>query len=788
MNHHFLKVTAIGVCVTAALVTAVLAWFAKSFEVDASADTLLMKDNKHYIVSQQAAERYDPSEFILIAFEPHDKSIFSENTLDLALELGNKIEAIDRVSRVRSIATVPIFTALNDFSANLNVDELSWQKRRFDEQFLEKALSQHPLYEGLLINKEHSALGLQVVFTTPKELQELQSRIVEIQSRMLDGELSDEDRKALDRLKIERAKLGKSLDEKRIAEIDQIREIVREYEKQGNFYLGGNNLLAYQLIKIIKSDLLIFGALIVIIVSLVIFALFRQFRWVLLSLISSAVSVVCTLGLLSVFGLKVTVISANVVALQIILTLALIIHLIVQYQELIPTIEDRTERIWATIKLKVKPCIYAGLTTAIGFGSLIFSGVQPVISFGWMMVVAMLVTIVVSLSVFPAMLLVFFSPSNDVKRHKHIEQFMTSLARLVANRASWVVATSVVVVIVGIAGSLRLTAENSFLNYFKESTEVHRELTFIDQKFGGSTPLEVLYRPSQTRTSPDLVLTAEAEQKLRELQEALEQIKSVGAATSVADFTRIAHAVAGKPLTEYELTAFYKALDQRTKDDFFKAYFNEEAYELRIGARIKDSTEGLDRAELMAAIKADIASMGIDESDYTLTGLFVLYQDILERLVKSQFYTLGIVYLAMAVVLWLVFRSLRVAIIALVPNVITTACVLGVMGLAGIALDLMTLTIAAVAMGISVDDTIHYIHRYLSEIKNKTEDAVLSTNISVGYALLYTTMIIVCGFASLVLSEFVPSILFGVLTSLAMVVALMTDITVLPVLLKRYLK
>ena len=163
---------------------------------------------------------------------------------------------------------------------------------------------------------------------------------------------------------------------------------------------------------------------------------------------------------------------------------------------------------------------------------------------------------------------------------------------------------------------------------------------------------------------------------------------------------------------------------------------------------------------------------------------------MLSRLVDSQVLTILIVYAAMAVTLMIIFSSIKVAWIALVPNIITTSVIMGILGIFAIPLDLMTITIAAVAMGISMDDTIHYIHRYLAELKREPNNAkawVKRTNLSVGYALIYTTTVIVIGFGSLVFSNFVPSMLFGLLTSIAMVVALLTDITTLPVLLKKHL-
>ena len=768
---------------------AALGWQARKFAIDASAETLLVKDDRNYLLSQQASQRYEPEEFILVAFKPSGFGIFEEKTRNIIKELSADIEKIERVKSVRSLLNMPIFIGIDAISADIEPDQLTWEARGLNSLEMEKILANHPLYEGLLVNQQQTALAMQVVFDTPDEAAELRNKIIDIESYMLERDLTDDEDNQLEQLKKQQEEINKELDETRSQEIEKIRQLVSRYDGEGEFYLGGNNLLAHQLIEIIRSDLVVFGAAIVIVVALVLFVLFRRWHWVVLPLAVCAASVVMTLGLLGMFGLKVTVISANVVALQIILTLAVVIHLIVQYQELVTAGGARNQESLTllTVKRKFKPCFYAGLTTAIGFGSLIFSGVQPVISFGWMMVLAMVVTLITSLVLFPALLITLVPYSGKVKQHPRIQKLMSWCAASVSRHPRGIVTLSAVILIAGVVGCFRLSAENSFLNYFSDSTDVYRELTFIDQEFGGSTPLDLLYRIPSDQSKQDLIITAEAIQTLQEIQNALAKQKAIGNITSIVDFARIARVVTGKPLVEYELTALYHTLEKDLRTDLFSNYFSVEDQEVRISMRIQDATKDLDRAELMESIHRDMAELGLKKDDYQLTNLFVLYQDILARLVNSQFVTLAIVYAAMTVVLLLIFRSLPIALICLVPNLVTTAAIMGGMGLAGIPLDLMTITIAAVAMGISVDDTIHYVHRY-RESAGKAVDAVRESMLSVGYAMVYTTLIIVIGFSSLVFSDFVPSILFGVLTGITMLVALLMDLTILPVLLQRFVK
>lgn len=787
---------AVARIITAIFVVATILalWFAQFFKIDASADTLLTKSNTLYLLTQQASQRYNPEEFILIAYKPKESGIFSEDVLTLVDTVAKEINALERVESVRSLVNVPIFAGLKSIDADIDPDALSWKHKRYSEERMRYALTHHPLYEDLLYNKAQTALSMQVVFKDHKELSRISEQIVDIESHRLERELTDEEKSKVESLRERKSKIDKELNKQREKEIDTIRDIVRAHSNHGEYFMGGNNLLAYQMINIIKSDLVVFGSAILVIVSLLLLFLFRRIQWLVLPLVCCFVSVLFTLGLLGGLGIKVTVISANVVALQIILTLAVVIHIMVQYQEEAEKLagngadvggdKKQTQLVITTVKAKIKPCFYAGVTTAIGFGALIFSGIQPVISFGWMMVLALAVTLLVSLVLFPCLLIGFCSPIEDKPGLPIIGTLMSGMAKVVQSNGKMIVGLSGALCVAGLVGCVFLTAENSFLNYFKKSTDVSRELTFIDKEFGGSTPFDVLITLPEEQRNPKLVLTADAIQTIERVQNTLAEKEAIGSITSVADFTRMAAVASGKPLVEYELSALYLALDKQLKEDLFGAYFAQARDEVRISMRVVDSTPDLNREALVASVHKAIQEAGITPDNYQLSGLFILYQDIIARLMESQLTTLLIVYAAMAAVLLVIFKSLKIALISLVPNVITTAAIMGFLGYAGIPLDLMTMTIAAVAMGISVDDTIHYVHRFLEEADQN--DPVARTNLSVGYALLYTTTIICIGFLSLVFSEFVPSIVFGLLTGLAMLLALVTDITILPVLLKRF--
>jgi predicted RND superfamily exporter protein len=774
------------VCVL--VLTLCLGWFVQYFKIDASADTLLVKDNKLYIQSQIMNERFSPDEFILLAYEPKNSDVFSDKTFEDLQVLTEKLKTLPRVRSVTHILNVPLLSQMSSLDPKLKPEQWTWQSKQFSYEQMRKIFDQHPIFTDLLVNQKMSATSIQIVFKQHAELAEIESQIISIDKKRLTDKFTDEDKTKVEQLKLQADPIRQELNKQREKEINQIYEFADTVKADANVYLGGSYVLGHQLINIIRADLKLFGSAIGLAICIMLFILFRSWRWVIIPIACCAISVIMTMGLFGIFDLRTTVISSNFIALQLILTLAICVHLIVQYRQLANDDEQATqaELVSATLREKIKPCFYAGITTSVGFGSLIFSGIQPVVSFGWMMIIAMFVSIALSLIFLPA-LLCLFSRSQKAAPSKLSQQFIQWVSGITLNHSGKVMGLFVVVTAIAILGLFRLTVENSFLNYFAEDTQVHQELTFIDQQFGGSTPFDIIIDIPADMQKKDLALSAKSIQQLQVAQTILKQYPASGNTTSVVNFTELAMKLnQGRPLTEYELTAIYRLVDENLRETLLGSYFSLEHQQLRLSSRVKDSTEGFNRKEYLENLRHDLEANGIAKDQYQFTNLFVLYQDILQRLFTSQILTLGLVYIALLLVMWVLFKRLSVALVALVPNIICTLLILAVMGYANIPLDLMTITIAAIAMGIAVDDTIHFVHHYLHG-HSTPKDAAEKAYFSVGYAMLFTTVIICVGFALLAFSDFVPSMLFGLLTALAMIIALVTDLTLLPAMLTRFI-
>ncbi|WP_299083731.1 MMPL family transporter [uncultured Paraglaciecola sp.] len=771
------------------ILTLSLGWFAQHFKIDASAETLLVKDNELYIQSQLMNERFSPDEFILLAYEPKEHDVFSEQTFTDIQILSKKLQTIPRVRSVTHILNVPLLSQMSSLDPNLNPNEWTWQSKQFSYQQMRQIFENHPIFTDLLVNKAKSATSIQIVFKKNKALSEIDSQIINLDKKRLTNEFTDKDEIKVAELKAEADPIRQTLNKQREQEIAQIYKFSESVAADANIYLGGSYVLGHQLVNIIRTDLKLFGSAIGLTICVMLLILFREWRWVLIPIVCCLSSVVMTIGLFGIFDLRTTVISSNFIALQLILTLAISVHIIVQYRQYSNDDPEASQAklITKTLKQKIKPCFYAGITTSVGFGSLIFSGIQPVVSFGFMMIIAMFVSIMISLIFLPA-LLSLFPRSQNAPLNKTSQKFIEAISSLTKNHTGKIISAFIVLVVLSIFGLFRLSVENSFLNYFAEDTKAHQELTFIDQQFGGSTPFDIVIDIPQNMQKTDLALSAESIQQLQVAQTILNQYPASGNTTSVVNFTELALKLnQGQPLTEYELTAIYNLVDENLRKTLLGSYFSIEHQQLRLSSRVKDSTQGFNRKEYLENLRQELETNGIPKEQYQLTNLFVLYQDILQRLFKSQILTLGIVYIALLIVMWILFKRFSIALVALVPNIICTLLILAVMGIANIPLDLMTITIAAIAMGIAVDDTIHFVHHYLYGDKDP-QKAINKAYFSVGYAMLFTTLIICTGFALLAFSDFVPSMLFGLLTSLAMLFALITDLTLLPALLTRFIK
>ena len=802
-----------------ACILAVVLFFgyhAKDFKLDASAQTLVLEDDKDLSYFRLINSRYGEQDYLIITYTPENEDLFSDKTLSKLSQLKDELKRLERVTSVSSILDVPLLE-----SPPVPVKELASNIRTLESPTVDRKLakiefSNSPIYQNMLVSPDLKTTALQIKFKIDKTYFDLITRRNYYRERQATGILTEteaaEFRKVTNQFKKHRDKMRKIHHQ----DITAIRAILDNHRKDARLFLGGVSMIVDDLISFIKNDLKTFGFGILFFLVVTLSIIFRRIRWVLLPILCCSFSAICMIGLLGMFGWEVTVISSNFISLQLIITMAITIHLIVRYRELHqdnPEAEQR-ELILNSVCLMFKPCLYTGLTTIAGFGSLLFCGILPVIAFGWMMSVGIIVSLILTFLFFPAELMLLKKGVPPVKRESRFS-LMSILARFTESHGIIIMAISCIVLLMSVIGIFRLEVENSFIDYFKDTTEIYKGMKVIDQNLGGTTPLEVIIEFDELKPSATIAaqeVTTEYDKEFEEFDEFdkpghdekywftsdkmaqvmkwhdyLNNIPETGKVLSLATMLKVAEKLNdGRPLDNFKLALLYKEVPDKFKKMVLNPYVSVENNEVRFSIRVRDSEKTLKRNELVKKIKYDLINkLGIKKEHVHLTGMLVLYNNMLQNLFSSQILTLGVVVPVLMCMFLILFRSLKIAFIAISPNLLSIGVVLGVMGWLNIPLDMMTITIAAISVGIAVDDTIHYIHRFKREfqVDRNYIRALHRCHGSIGYAMYYTSLTIITGFSILALSNFIPSIYFGLLTGLAMLIALIAALTLLPQLL-----
>ncbi|MBN2455718.1 MAG: MMPL family transporter [Sedimentisphaerales bacterium] len=800
------------VCMLAAVVF--FGFEAKNFKLDASADTLLLENDKDLRYSRLISSRYGEHSSLVLMVTPRG-GLFSEQALATLGQLRDDLKSEKSVLSVISILDVPLFESPPVSLKELTEELPTLSSGRVDRDMAKVEFRDSPIYRNLLVSPDLKTTALLVNFIDDALSRELVARRDTLWQKKISGSLAPADCAELKDVVEQLQQHNDEIRFRRHQDIVAIRKIMDKYRGDAALFLGGGSMITDDMITFIKNDLKVFGAGVLMFLILTLGIIFRRIRWVCFPILCCGISVICMIGLLGWLGWKVTVVSSNFISLQLITTIAIVIYLIVRYRELLvknPQAPNR-QLISDTIRMMLKPCWYTAITTIAGFGSLVLCNILPVIMFGWMMMISLIVSLIVSFLFFPA-ILVLMPKETPPDRQTSLFSLTPILARFTEAHGVLIIVISSLVLIASLIGILRLKVENSFIDYFHKSTEIYRGMKVIDQSLGGTTPLDVIVDFGEPNTQTAAVESApraddtvfdefteldkaEIDEKYWFTSDKMSRIKSVhayldslpgtGKVLSLASMWSIAEKLnGGKPLDSFELALLYSETPDKFRSMLIKPYVSVNDNEARFLVRVKDSEKTLHRNELLKKIKRDlIGKLGFSEEHVHLTGLLVLYNNMLQSLFGSLIVTLGITVLMLTGMFLVLFRSLKIALIAMIPNVLPVSVVLGVMGWLNIPLDMMTITIAAISMGIAVDTTIHYIHRFKHEFQKdrKYLPTMYRCHGSIGRAMYYTSATIIMGFSILALSNFIPSVYFGLLTGLVMFIAILAALTLLPQLL-----
>jgi len=757
-------------------------YFSKDFRLDASSDTLLIEGDPDLKYLKEINERYGSKEFLVLTYTPKEGMI-TESSINNLLSLKYKIQSLDWVHSVVTLLDIPL---LNNSEAPLQERLESFKTLKDENVDTEKGFKEilnSPVFRNFIISEDGKTSGV-IVYIKKEELKNIDNK----------------SKKEIEAYK-------DILKKKNHKNISQIREVIKSYDDIGKIYLGGIPMITDDMMSFIKSDIVVFGLGVLLFIIATLWFVFRKLIWIIIPISSCLFSVLIMTGLLGILGWKVTVISSNFIALMLILTMAMNIHMCTRFLQLrndFPELNN-VKIILMTTEKMFWPIIYTALTTICAFLSLIFSDIKPIIDFGWMMTLGLITSFIITFTLLPTLL--SFMSKDSIKINKDNNSKITSFFGKISihNKSSIFMITGLVIIL-SVVGISRLEVENSFINYFNKNTEIYKGMKLIDEKLGGTTPLEIILKfPNkvEVKTAKDSEFedwgneedqgdekywfTKDKVDKIQAVHNYLDSLKAVGKVLSFSSIVEVATQLNNnKPLGTLEMGLLYSKIPESIKKDIIDPYISIKDNEARISLRIIDSQDGLRRNDLINKINYDLENkLKLKKEEFKLTGVLILFNNLLQSLFKSQILTLGLVMVGIFVMFTILFRNIKLSLIGVVPNFIAAFFILGIIGLLEIPLDMMTITIAAITIGIAVDNSIHYIYRFKEEFLktkdyNKTIEICHST---VGVAILNTSITIVFGFSILVFSKFIPTIYFGVFTGIAMLLAMISVLTLLPSLI-----
>ena len=781
---------------------------AKNFNLDASSDALLLEGDPDLKYLREINQTYGSKDFLVLTYAPISSFIEKETILNLQM-LKSKIEKLTWVDSVITVIDVPLLKSTDEglMERLKNYKTLAYpeidRKRGFDE------IINSPIYKNYVISEDGKTSGIVVYLKKDERLAEYIKVKDKYFNQSVETGLSKEEKINYKKFLKEYEKYKNLYKIRKHQNITEIRDVINKYGDNAKIHLGGIPMIADDMMSYIKSDIAVFGIGVFVFIIFTLWLIFRNFKWVIMPLLGCATSVIIMIGLLGLIGWKVTVISSNFIALMLILNMAMNIHVTVRYLQLKKEFPQLTkdEAVLEASKKMMLPILYTVLTTICAFLSLVFSGIKPIIDFGWMMTLGLIISLLVTFLLLPSLLNIF-SSDNEMSIKDTEKSFITSaLGSFTKKNKILIFGSTILIVLFSLIGISKLEVENSFINYFDKETEIYKGMKKIDDDLGGTTPLNIILKfpikqketsqeedefdewEEENETDDDKAkywFTRDKMDKIIKVHEYLDSLPEIGKVLSFGSILKVAEDLNGKELQSLEIAVLYSKIPQTIKTEIVTPYISVEKDEARISVRIKDSLENLRRNDLIKKINTELnTKLGLEKDEYKLAGVLILFNNLLQSLFKSQILTLGIVMLGIYFMFFILFRNVVLSFIGVVPNFIAAFFILGIIGLLGIPLDMMTITIAAITIGIAVDNSIHYIYRFKEEFSkindyNKTLDRCHST---VGIAILNTSITIVFGFSILVLSNFIPTIYFGVFTGIAMLLAMISVLTLLPKLI-----
>ena len=777
---------------------------AKNFQLDASADSLLLENDPDLNYLRSVNERYSSEDFFVITYSPKKK--INNETIQELKKFVNEIDNIQWVSKTISILNAPLFESSDQplIEKINNIQYITTPGIEINRALNE--LRNSPVYKRLIINDDATTFGIVAYIKDNKKY----LSALEINKNFLDKQknkkLSDKDFKEFEKHKLVLEQLKREQNKNLELYNIEIRSHILKYKNIADINLSGIPMIADDLISFVKKDITVFGSGVFVFIIITLWFIFRDIRWVIFPLLSCFLSISIMVGMLGYLNWKVTVISSNFISLMLILTMEINIHYVERYKQLQAELPKKKENFltYLTTTKILTPILYAVLTTALAFLSFIFCDIKPVIDFGLMMTLGLFISLFVSMILLPYLIIKFKPKASPVHKSKEskIAKFFETIA---INQKFLVLTFSSIIFILSIYGMTRLKVENSFINYFDKNTEIYKGMKLIDEKLGGTTPLDIIlkFKESESKSTfaDDEFFQGSSSDEYKDsywftnfrinnivnVHKYLETLPEIGKVLSFYSVLQLGEKLNdNKKLGPLEMAILHSKLPEDIKKNIITPYISIDDNEARISLRIIDSNPELNRKELLIKIQKDLEEkLQLKKEEFKITGILVIFNNLLQSLFDSQIKTLGITFAGIFLLLLILFKSFWWSVVAAIPNFTSALFILGSLGLFNIPLDMMTITIASISVGIAIDNSIHYIYRFREEFKiNKNYNRTIQIcHRTVGKAIVNASLTIVFGFSILILSNFIPSIYFGIFTGLAMLTAMTLVLTLMPQLI-----
>ena len=784
-----------------------------NFKLDASSDALVLEGDESLKKYRENEKEFGESSFLIVTFKP-EFELFSYQSLNQLSQIEESLSKLNGVDSVLSLLDAPIFfqpkvglTEVADNLKDLTTEGIDLIKAK-------QEIINNPIYRDLIISKDGSTTAMQIVLRGSDEYDSLITDRYRILETLKSKEPITNETKTLlqDDLDIINKRISELNDKEsnfNTSLVSEIRSILDLNRNNATLYLGGPAMITSDMMEYIRSDLVVFGVAVASVFAIMLILFFGNIWFVILPISNAFLTTFVTAGFLGYMDWKISVVSSNFIALLLILTISLTVHVLVKINELQKGSMSNDESLIDAVDQMFLPCFFAALTTAVAFLSLLLGELKPVIEFGKMMAFGISIAFIFTFSFLPSSLSLI--KNNKSKDYLSLHKITNKILAISKKYSTYIYLTFSIVFCVLIFGTTKLVVENRFIDYFDEETEIYQGMLEIDKNLGGTATLDIIIKEPSFIASDDLIedeffddslfddesssasgywWNVYSLAELEEIHDYLDSLPEIGKVLSVASGIKLARLINdGEDLNDLELALLRSVLPEDIRETLLYSYINKDDSVVRISTRVNESAENLNRNELLEKINNDlITKFNLSEDRFEITGLAVLYNNMLQSLFQSQIGSLLVVFSVIAFMLLLIFKSFKVMIIGLIPNIFVASSVVGILGLLKIPLDIMTITVAAISVGMAVDNTIHYIYRYKKEMKitNSIEMALQNAHTTTGRAIFYTAATIATGFSILSLSNFFPTQLFGIFTALAMLIAFISSLSLLPNLLVKF--